>query len=419
MLLAALPLVFVLAGLGLYTVLAGADFGAGFWQLFAGRGPRADRIREHAHASMAPVWEANHVWLIFVLTVFWTAYPTALGSIASTLAAPLFIAAIGIIMRGAAYALRSGASSRREMGVIDTVFSVSSILTPFALGAAVGAIASRRVPVGNAAGHFFSSWLNPTSILVGVDAVAASAYLAAVYLAADAARRGEPELEHEFRTRGLGAGIVAGALALGGVAVLHADAHPLYRELVTGQAVPALVASILAGVATLALVHERRFEAARYTAALAVAAVLAGWALGQWPTILPGLTIHQAAASHDTLVAVVVAVLAGGAILFPALGLLFRLTLTGRLRGADARPQTVAGDRGRVGTPGLLARVATSLLIIGFGLLNVADARWAHAVGVASLFAFIVTAFLAIVPSALTGEGSSTPPESSGPSSSN
>src|SRR3984893_16678787 len=111
--LAALPLAFVLAGVALYTVLAGADFGAGFWQLFAGRGPRADRIREHAHDSMAPVWEANHVWLIFVLNVFWTAYPAALGSIASTLAAPLFIAAIGIIMRGAAYALRSGASSRR------------------------------------------------------------------------------------------------------------------------------------------------------------------------------------------------------------------------------------------------------------------------------------------------------------------
>src|SRR5438270_5152310 len=110
MLLASLPLVFVLTGIALYTVLAGADFGAGFWQLFAGRGERAEQIREHAHDSMAPVWEANHVWLIFVLTVFWTAYPTALGSIASTLAAPLFIAGIGIVMRGAAYALRSGAT---------------------------------------------------------------------------------------------------------------------------------------------------------------------------------------------------------------------------------------------------------------------------------------------------------------------
>ncbi len=413
MLLASLPLVFVLTGVALYTVLAGADFGAGFWQLFAGRGERAERIREHAHDSMGPVWEANHVWLIFVLTVFWTAYPAALGSIASTLAAPLFIAAIGIVMRGAAYALRSGATSRRELGAIDTIFSVSSILTPFALGTAVGAIASRRVPVGNAAGDFFSSWLNPTSILIGVDAVAASAYLAAVYLAADASRRGEPELEDEFRIRALGAGIVTGALALGGIAVLRSKAHPLYHELVAGQALPALIASILAGIATLAFVYRRRFEAARYGAAFAVAAIIAGWALGQWPTILPGLTVYQAAAPHDTLVAVVVAVLAGGIILFPALALLFRLTLTGRLQGAEAQAPPAASIRGGFASPGLLARAAIACLIIGFGLLNVANAQWAHAVGVVSLFAFIVTAFLAIVPPALTGDGSATPPQSS------
>src|ERR1700752_4789756 len=124
-----LPLVFVLAGLALYTVLAGADFGAGFWQLFPGRGREAERIREYAHHSMGPVWEANHVWLIFVLTVFWTAYPKAFGSIASTLAGPLFVALVGIIFRGAAYALRGGAMSARESGMIDTIFSLSSILT--------------------------------------------------------------------------------------------------------------------------------------------------------------------------------------------------------------------------------------------------------------------------------------------------
>jgi cytochrome d ubiquinol oxidase subunit II len=397
MLLAALPLVFVLAGVVLYTVLAGADFGAGFWQLFAGRGPRATSTREHAHDSMAPVWEANHVWLIFVLTVFWTAYPGALGSIASTLAAPLFIAAVGIIMRGAAYALRSGASSRRELGAIDTVFSISSILTPFALGTAVGAIASRRVPVGNAAGHFFSSWLNPTSILIGADAVAISAYLAAVYLAADASRRGAAELEPPFRARALGAGLVAGALALAGLIVMRSDAHPLYHELVAGKALPALVVSILAGAATLALVYRRHFEAARYGAALAVAAIVAGWGLAQWPTILPGLSVSQAAAPHDTLVAVVVAVLAGGTLLFPSLALLFTLTLKGQLHGVNATAQELPDSPGTAAKPALLARVAVAALIAGIGLLNVADAGWAHAVGVASLFAFIVSAFLAIL----------------------
>ena len=154
-----LPLVFSLVGLAFYTVLAGADFGAGWWQLTAGKGPDAASIRDHAHQAMGPVWEANHVWLIFVLTVVWTAYPSAFGSIASTLAIPLFIAAVGIIFRGTAYALRAGASTARELRAIDTAFALSSILTPFALGTAVGGIASRRVPVGNAAGDQVSSWL--------------------------------------------------------------------------------------------------------------------------------------------------------------------------------------------------------------------------------------------------------------------
>src|SRR5919109_1409712 len=221
MLLKALPLTFVLAGVALYTVLGGADFGAGFWQLFAGRGERARSIRGHAHRAMGPVWEANHVWLIFVLTVFWTAYPRAFGSIASTLAIPLFAAVVGIIFRGAAYAFREGAASARESGLIDTTFSVSSILTPFALGAAIGAIATDRVPVGNASGHLFSSWLNPTSIFIGALVVANCTYLAAVYLAADAARLGDRPLEQAFRPRALGAGAVAGAVAIGGIAVVN------------------------------------------------------------------------------------------------------------------------------------------------------------------------------------------------------
>jgi cytochrome d ubiquinol oxidase subunit II len=392
-----LPLVFVLAGLALYTVLAGADLGAGFWQLFAGRGTHAERVREQAHHSMAPVWEANHVWLIFVLTVFWTAYPKAFGSIASTLAVPLFIATIGIIFRGAAYALRAGASNARESALIDTVFSLSSILTPFALGAAIGAIATDRVPVGNAAGHLISSWLNPTSIFIGVLAVASCAYLAAVYLAADAARDQHPALERDFRLRALGAGVVAGLIAIGGIFIVNADSPALFHSLSTGRALPAVVVSSLAGLVTLVLVYGRRFEPARYGAAVAVAAIVAGWALARWPTILPGLTVRQAAAGHDTLVWLIVCVLGGGAILFPSLGLLFRLALTGRFDAAESSASEHAGRGLRGVRPRLLARSAIACLIAGFGLLTVADAPWAHAVGVASLFGFVVLAFRAII----------------------
>ncbi len=399
-----LPLIFVLAGLVLYTVLAGADFGAGFWQLLAGRGQGGARVRDHAHDSMAPVWEANHVWLIFVLTVTWTAYPTAFGSIASTLSVPLFIAAIGIILRGATYALRAGTSTHREQRTIDAVFAVSSILTPFALGTMVGAIASRRVPVGNAAGHMFSSWTGPTSILVGVLAVATSAYLAAVFLAADAARGGDAELERRFRARALGAGIAAGAVALAGIAVLHGDAHPLYHHLLRGGALATLIVSILAGVATLGLVSDSRFEPARYTAALAVAAVIAAWALAQSPVLLPGLTVREAAAPHDTLVVVTVAVLGGALILFPSLGLLFRLVLHGRLdHDAEiaAAPLPVAPALLSASSSGLLARVAGACLLAGFGFLTIAEAGWAHAVGVVALFGFMVCGFLAATPSQL------------------
>jgi cytochrome d ubiquinol oxidase subunit II len=397
----ALPLVFVLTGLALYTVLGGADFGAGLWQLFAGRGPHAERIREEAHESMGPVWEANHVWLIFVITVFWTAYPTAFGSIASTLAVPLFIAVVGIVFRGAAYGLRAGAANARESARIDTVFALSSILTPFALGAAVGGVATDRVPVGNAAGDMWSSWLNLTSIFIGLLAVATSAYLAAVYLAADAARDRRRELERDFRVRALGAGVVAGAFAIGGIFVVGADSHELFHSLLHGRALPAVIVSALAGAATLALVHRRRYEPARYSAALAVGAVVAGWALARWPTILPGLTVDQAAAGHDTLVAVVVAVLAGGAIVFPALAFLFRLALSGRFGVAQA-PTSATGPEARrrrrfAPRVSLLARVAVACLIAGFGMLNVADARWAHAIGLVCLFAFVVIAFCAIV----------------------
>ncbi len=401
-----LPLIFALIGLALYTVLGGADFGAGLWQLIAGGGQAGQRIRDHAHNSMAPVWEANHVWLIFVLTVVWTAYPTAFGSIASTLAVPLFIAAVGVIFRGGAYALRAGTATSGETRTIDTVTAVASIITPFALGAAVGGIASGRVPVGNAAGHLASSWLNPTSILIGVLAVVTAAYLAAVYLAADAVRLRESDLERQFRARALATGVVAGAIALGGLAVLHSDAHDLYDGLVHGDGLAALIVSIVAGVAALYLVWRRSYEPARYSASLAVAAIIAGWALAQNPTFLPGLTVKQAAAPHDTSVAVVVAVIVGGAILFPSLALLFRLVVAGRLDYGEPPPSETVPIKSilSASAPGFLARSAAACFVAGVGFLTVADADWAHGIGVAALLAFIVLGFFAVAPAEIARE---------------
>jgi cytochrome d ubiquinol oxidase subunit II len=418
-----IPLIFVLVGLVLYVVLAGADFGAGFWQLLAG--PHGERVRDHAHESIGPVWEANHVWLIFVLTVTWTAYPTAFGAIASTLCIPLFVAALGIVMRGATYALRAGAQSSRELRPIDLVFALSSIITPFALGTVIGAIAARQVPVGNAAGRLIGSWTGAVPLIVGALAVATSAYLAAVFMAADAQRlerdsgaRGDERSPDEqplidgLRTRALISGLAAGAVALAGLFVLHADAHFLYTRLLHGGALAVVIVSALAGLATLALVAASRFELARFSAALAVAAIVAGWALAQRPLLLKGLTVQQAAAPHDTLVLVVVAVLGGALILFPSLALLFRLVLQGRLGDAgDPVDDTAAAAPARqresldrllaVSRDGLLARLAGACLLAGFGFLTVAEAGWAHAIGVAALLGFLIFGFLAVVPAQL------------------
>jgi cytochrome d ubiquinol oxidase subunit II len=208
--------------------------------------------------------------------------------------------------------------------------------------------------------------------------------------------------------------VVAGALAVVGLVVLHDDAPRIYDGLVTGDGLPALIVSALAGLATFGLVVARRYEPARYGGALAVAAIVVGWALAQQPVLLPGLTIHQAAASHDTLVAIVIAVVAGGLLVFPSMALLFRLTLGGELRAGHAPPvgaaeqePAVTASTGRMpparalldaSAQGLLTRAALACLLVGIGFLTVLEPGWAHAIGVAALALFIVLGFLAALP---------------------
>jgi cytochrome bd ubiquinol oxidase subunit II len=281
---------------------------------------------------MSPVWEANHVWLIFVLVIVWTAFPVVFGSVFSTLYIPLFLAAIGIIFRGAAFALRGQAATIREARVLGGMFALSSVLIPFFFGAALGGIASGRVPVGNATGDPWSSWLNPTSVLIGVIAVLTGAYLAAVYLAGDSVRAGQPELARAFRARALGSGVASGAVALIGILVERSDARPLYDGLTSGDGLAMVLLSGVAGIVTLALVWGERYGLARVTAALAVAAIVVGWVLAEDPYILPGqLTLDQAAASDATLAAVLIGIGAGSLILGPSLWWLYRLVLQGRL----------------------------------------------------------------------------------------
>jgi cytochrome d ubiquinol oxidase subunit II len=417
--LADVPMVFILLGITAYTVLSGADFGAGIWTLIPGGGQAsATETRDHTRHAIGPVWEANHVWLIFVLTVAWTCYPGAFGSVVSTLAVPLLIAAIGIIFRGTAYALRSqfGSASERGVRLVERLFALSSVLTPFALATVIGAIATGRVPVGNARGNVVTSWLNPVSVLAGVLAVAVSGYLAAVYLAADARRQSGRALVHDFRLRALAAGAGAGLLALAGLLVIRAEAPALWHGLSSGLGLVLVGVSALAGVVTMVLVWRGLFGAARASAALAVAAVIAGWAAAQEPQVLPGLTVQAAAAGRATLIATIVGVAAGAVILVPSLAVLYSLVLRGRLDAPEAvnepdragapgadragvpeavrgAPESRGAGGGAAARPRLAAAVALVTLVAGAGLLVFADPAWAHAIGALALVACAVTVF--------------------------
>jgi len=273
---------------------------------------------------IGPVWEANHVWLIFVLVLLWTCFPPVFSAVASTLWLPLMLVALGVIGRGAAFAFRKAVATPRQRRAFGVTFAVSSLMTPFFLGAMAGAIASDRVPPGIAAGQVLGSWVNPSSLLTGALATSACAFLAAVYLTGDAVRSPDADLTEWFRRRALASGAITGALSLAGVLVARADAPSLYHGL-THRAAPLVVTSAAAGCAALGLVVVRRYLVARAAAGLAVAAIVWGWGIARYPQLLPGLPVSQAQALPAALHATAITVAAGLVLLVPSLLLLLTL----------------------------------------------------------------------------------------------
>jgi len=399
------PVLIMLLGIAAYVVLGGADFGSSFWSLTA-RGKLGGEIREHTHRSMAPVWEANHVWLIFVLVVCWTAYPEVFGSIFSTLWIPLIIACLGIIMRAVSYVV-GGVADERGVVILS---AISSFITPFALGTVVGAIVSGRVPVGNAQGDLVSSWLNPTSIMIGVLAVTVCAYVAAVYLAGDAKRNDSQEVAEAFRRRGLLAGLVAGVVAAIGIAVMHNDAREIYDGLTSGAGLVAVLASGVAGLTTIVFLWMRRYEAARFCAAGAVIAVVAGWGIAQSPDILPGLTVSEAAAADNVIIGLLVCIAVGMLILIPSLLLLYGLVLGGRFDpGSDqsAVVDTRVGPMTELTGPRRRSVLAV-LSVAGVGaLMSVAVSSGALLyLGIAMVMAALATGCVMLAVTLVTAEES-------------
>jgi cytochrome d ubiquinol oxidase subunit II len=257
--------------------------------------------------------------------VLWTGFSGAFAAAVTTLYIPLTLAGFGMIARGAAFAYRKSVSTPGMRRFFGAAFASSSLLTPFFLGAVVGGVASGRVPPGIAEGDVLTSWANPTSLLGGTLAVLVCAYLAAVFLCGDARRDGEHDLADAFRLRALVTAAVTGAVGLAGIAVLHADAPLLFDGLI-GRGLPVVVLSIIAGLGALALLLARRYTVARIASALAVTAILLGWAVGQYPyVLLPSLTVDQAATGRNTLVALLVALGGGALILVPSLAYLYVL----------------------------------------------------------------------------------------------
>jgi cytochrome bd ubiquinol oxidase subunit II len=317
--------IILMAAITAYAIFGGADFGAGFWDLVAGGTKRGGRPREVIDHAIAPVWEANHVWLIFAFVLLWTCFPEAYASITLTLFVPLTLAALGIVLRGASFAFRKAVSRTRDRRNFGAAFAVSSVLVPYCFGAVVGGIASGRVPAGGKAGDPWNSWVNPTSVLGGVLAVCLTAYLAAFFLVSDADRLSDEEMVAYFRRRATAAAVATGVVAVTGIFVLAGDADYLFDGL-TSRALPLVVLSAACGLAALALVARAARRGARLAAVGAVTGVVLAWGVAQWDYLLPpSLTVSQAAAPTGTIVAVIVATALAAVLIVPGFALLYVL----------------------------------------------------------------------------------------------
>ena len=319
---AAAALLFV--GVVAYAILGGADFGSGIWDLLAGDAREGAHLRSQIDRSIGPVWEANHVWLIYVLVFLWTGFPTAFGAIMTTLYVPWLLVGLGIVLRGGAFAFRKFSSSVREAQLHGAVFAASSLVTPFFLGMIAGAIASGRVPA-EGTGDVWTSWTGPTSWVGGLLAVLTVAFLSATFLAADAERGGRSELAEDIGTKALWAGIITGPAALAAAVAIELDAEALADGLHT-RGLPLVVLSAAAGMATLVLLKRRRWGWARLTAVGAVASIVIGWGVAQYDWMLVDeLTIADAAGARSTLIGLIIVFCFAAVTAVPAMLWLFVL----------------------------------------------------------------------------------------------
>jgi cytochrome d ubiquinol oxidase subunit II len=310
-----------------YVMLAGADFGGGVWDLFAG-GPRRDRQRDLITHAIGPVWEANHVWLILVVVLLFTCFPTAFSRLSIVLHIPLTLMLVGIVLRGSAFTFRSyGADDSRSQRRWGRIFAIASLLTPLLLGVCIGAVAAGRVqPVTGSSfvADFVRPWASSFTLSVGLFTLALFAFLAAVYLTIEA---DDEELQNDFRLRALVSGGAVFLCAILTLLLAWKEAPMVWHGMVVApRAVPLHLATGVAATTALVALWLRRYRVARIAAGAQVCGILGGWALAQYPYLLPpSLSIDDAAAPAVTLKLTAIALLVGGAILVPSLAYLFRV----------------------------------------------------------------------------------------------
>jgi len=323
-----LLMIVMLTALTLYAVLGGADFGAGVWE-FTTALQATEKERQHIYKAIGPVWEANHVWLIFVLVILMNGFPAAFAALGRALWLPLLLALCGIVFRGSAFIFRSyGRGLPSERTLWEATFAIASTGTPLFLGAAAGAIASGKLSIPNEStseAGFAIGWISALSVFTGFYSVGMCAYLAAVFLTREARVLQDEHLTTIWRQRALSTGLWMGLLSFGGLIMVGIESPGLTHGFAT-RGWPLVILSLICGIGS--LVETRRLNCTRavIASAGAVTAVIWGWGISQYPAIIPpDITSHSARSPDNVLWAMLVVIALGAIFLLPALGYLFVL----------------------------------------------------------------------------------------------
>ncbi|MFI5301641.1 MAG: cytochrome d ubiquinol oxidase subunit II [Polyangiales bacterium] len=299
--------------LALYAVFGGADFGGGIWDALA-FGPRRARQRAAIAHAMGPVWEANHVWLIFVLVLLFSCFPRAFSALSIALFVPLHLALVGVTLRGVAFVFRKQAPDQRAFGLF---FGISSVVTPVLFGACVGAVST-----GQLGRDATRAWLSPLSIAMGLAALTVCAYQSAVFLA----HATDGDLREDFRARAILAAIVVFVGATATLPLLRVSAPEFWSGLTSGPARLVVAFGVVASLVAIGALVRRSFAIARVASAAQTVAYVFGWAIAQWPYALrPSLTLHAAASPTSTIKFILATLPIGAALLVPSLVYLFRV----------------------------------------------------------------------------------------------